>query len=125
MNRLDALSDRALEIAEALGENVRGVLPRAGELFDAGGKLVVLRTGARTASTFLRRHPVVIVAAIAGAGLVWYGMHRRAKRAQSEEEHEAIEGGAKRVDARRVRRSGQQSGAARVEDSAGEDHYSI
>lgn len=122
MNRLDALSDRALEIAEALGENVRDVLPRAGELFDAGGKLVVLRTGARTASTFLRRHPVVIVAALAAAGLVWYGMHRRAQRARSGEEHQAIEGGAKRVDAKRAKRRNQNTEHAPADESAG---YSI
>lgn len=101
MNRIEAISGRALELASSVGENVRQALPRAGQLLDAGAKLGVLKTGARVAGKFVRRNPAVIAAALAGAGLLWYAAHRRAKRAEQGEERGAIEGSARRVEAKR------------------------
>ena len=99
MNRIDAISERALELAGSVSDNVRHALPRAGHLLDAGAKLGALKTGARVAGKFVRRNPVVIAAAVAGAGLLWYAAYRRAKR--NGENGEAIEGSARRVEARR------------------------
>ncbi len=103
MNRIEAISERALELAGSVGDNVRNVLPRAGQLLDAGAKLGVLKTGARVAGTFVRRNPVVVAAAVAGAGLLWYAARRRAKRAEAGEgtARKPIEGSARRVDAKR------------------------
>lgn len=102
MNRIESFSERALELASSVGDNVRHALPRAGHLLDAGAKLGVLKSGARVAGTFVRRNPVIIAAAVAGAGLLWYAARRRAKRAeQGNEDREAIEGSSRRVDARR------------------------
>jgi hypothetical protein len=103
MNRIEAISGRALELASTVGDNVRQALPKAGQLLDAGAKLGVLKSGARVAGKFVRRNPVVIAAAAAGAGLLWYAAHRRAKRAEEgdRESRGTIEGTARRVDAKR------------------------
>ncbi len=103
MNRIEAISERALELASSVGDNVRLALPKAGQLLDAGAKLGVLKSGARVAGTFVRRNPVMIAAAVAGAGLLWYAAHRRAKRAEAEngEGRKPIEGSARRVEAKR------------------------
>lgn len=98
MNRIDSLSGRALELAQLVGDNVKSAIPRAGQLLDAGAKLGVVKSGARAAGTFVRRNPVLVAAAVAGAGLLWYAAHRRAKRAH--EDSEAIEGSARRVEAK-------------------------
>ncbi|HEV8693381.1 MAG TPA: hypothetical protein VGQ93_04215 [Lysobacter sp.] len=105
MNRIDSLSERALELAQLVGDNVKHAVPRAGQLLDAGAKLSVVKSGARVAGSFVRRNPVLIAAAVAGAGLLWYAAHRRAKRAQHAgngegDDREAIEGSARRVEAK-------------------------
>lgn len=104
MNRFDSLSERAQRLAGIMGENVRHAMPRAGQLFGTGGKLVALKTGTRNAGTFVRRHPVMLAATVAGAGVLWYVLRQRAGRVQRGEEREAIEGTAQRVDARRAAR---------------------
>lgn len=104
MNRIDSLSERALELAQVVGSNVRQAIPNAGQLLDAGAKLGALKAGARVAGTFARRHPAMIAAAVAGAGLLWYAAHRRAKREANAEQREAIEGSARRVEAKRAPR---------------------
>lgn len=104
MNRIEAISERALELASSVGGNVRhALLPKAGQLLDAGAKLGVLKNGARVAGKFVRRNPVIVAAVVAGAGLLWYTAHRRAKRAErgNSEDHDTIEGSARRVDAKR------------------------
>lgn len=100
MNRIEAISERALELASSVGDNVRLALPKAGQLLDAGAKLGVLKSGARVAGSFVRRNPMVIAAAVAGAGLIWYAARRRAKRAEAEG-RKPIEGSARRVEAKR------------------------
>lgn len=106
MNRIESISERALELASNVGDSMRGALPRAGQLLDAGAKLGVLKAGTRVAGTFVRRHPAAIAAALAGAGLLWYAAHRRAKREANGEgrERKAIDGSAKRVEAKRGNR---------------------
>jgi len=101
MNRIESISERALELASSVGDNMRHALPRAGQLLDAGAKLGVLKSGARVAGTFVRRNPAVIAAAVAGAGLLWYAAKRRARRVEEEQDEHAIEGSSRRVEARR------------------------
>jgi hypothetical protein len=102
MNRIESISERALELASSMGDNVRQALPKAGHLLEAGAKLGVLKTGARVAGKFARRNPVLVAAAIAGAGVLWFAARQRAKRAeQGNGDREAIEGNARRVEARR------------------------
>jgi hypothetical protein len=102
MNRIESISERALELASSVGDNMRHALPHAGQWLDAGAKLGVLKSGARVAGTFVRRNPAMIAAAVAGAGLLWYAAHRRAKRAeQGNGKGRTIEGSAKRVEAKR------------------------
>ena len=103
MNRIESISERALELASSVGGNVRDALPRAGQWLDAGAKLGVVKSGARVAATFARRHPAVIAATVAGAGLLWSAAHRRAKRAEegNGKRGQTIEGSARRVEAKR------------------------
>ncbi|MEO6264123.1 MAG: hypothetical protein ABIO58_04035, partial [Luteimonas sp.] len=63
-----------------------------------GAALGALKTGTRIATKFVRRNPAVAVAAAAGAGLLWYAVHRKAKQA----ENGAIEGRATRIEAKRA-----------------------
>jgi hypothetical protein len=127
MNTIESISERALELASSVGDNMRHALPRAGQLLDAGAKLGVVKTGARVAATFARRNPAVIAAAVAGAGLLWYAARRRAKRAeQGNGKGETIEGSARRVEAKRgdgarrsrASRSGGSRSASRSQRSA-------
>ena len=127
MNRIESISERALELASSVGDNMRHALPRAGQLLDAGAKLGVVKSGARVAATFARRNPAVIAAAVAGAGLLWYAARRRAKRAeQGNGKGDTIEGSARRVEAKRgdgarrsrASRSGGSRSASRSQRSA-------
>ena len=59
-------------------------------------RLTTRARGGRIATRLVRRNPVLAGAAIAGAGLLWYAAHRRAKQAEGG----AIEGTATRVDAK-------------------------
>jgi len=101
ISKLNSLPERALELASGVGDNLKHVVPAAGRWLETGVKLGALRSGAKVAGAFVRRNPVIAVAAVAGAGLLWYAAHRRAKRLENGEDHEAIEGSAKRVETRR------------------------
>lgn len=119
MSRFDRFPDRAVELANSVcelansvGDRLRGAMPsdvgdrvrralpsRAGGLLEAGVALGALKTGSRAASLFVRRNPTVAVAALAGAGLLWYAAHRRAQKA----ERGLLEGRSRRVDVTAVR----------------------
>ena len=101
MSKFTSLPERALELASQVGDSFKHVVPHAGKWLAAGAKLGALKSGARVAGVFVRRNPVVAIAAAAGAGLLWYAAHRRARQAGNGMEAGAIEGSAKRVDARR------------------------
>ena len=113
MTKLTSLPERALDLASLLGDNLRNVgdnlrhsvpsmTQHAGQWLDAGAKLGALKGGARVAGGFVRRNPVLIAAAVAGAGLLWYAAKRRARQAEDElNGQEAIEGSSRRVEARR------------------------
>lgn len=118
MIKLSSLPVRALDLADAVGDNLKHMAPRAGDWVSTGMKLGALRTGAHVAGGFLRRHPVLMVASVAGAGLLWYAAKRRSEQAEQGNtgrgtrsarggnRSNAIEGSSRRVDAR----SGDESG---------------
>lgn len=103
MTRLTSLPERALELASLMGDNLKQAVPtvghHAGKWLETGVKLGALKGGVRVAGGFMRRHPVLVAASVAGAGLLWYAAHR--KKVQREN-GEAIEGSARRVEARRA-----------------------
>ena len=92
------LPDRALELATQVGEGIKSRVPdRAMKWVETGAAIGAVKTGAKVATKFVRRNPAIAVAAVAGAGLLWYAARRRAKQA----EDGAIEGQSRRVDAKR------------------------
>lgn len=112
MSRFDRLPDRALGLANDVGDRIRHAMPsnvgdrvrralpsRAGGLLEAGVALGAMKTAGRTATVFVRRNPAIAVAALAGAGLLWYAAHRRAQKA----ERGLLEGRSRRVDVTALR----------------------
>ena len=122
MNKLNSLQDRALMLVSQVGDGLRQAVPdNAGKWLQTGAALGALKAGSRVATTFVRRHPVATVATIASAGLLWYLARRRAQR----EVHEALEGSATHVTAKRTGSNGhgksRSSGTAR-KTSARSEH---
>lgn len=98
MSTIDRLPGRALELAAQVGEGIKSHVPdRALKWVETGAALGAAKTGARVATKFVRRNPAIAVAAVAGAGLLWYAARRRAKQV----EEGAIEGQSRRVEAKR------------------------
>lgn len=96
MGKLDKTQDRALELIDGIGDGLRRKLPdRAAQWIETGAALGALRIGTKAAGTFVRRNPVLVGAAVAGAGLLWLAARRRAKR------QTVIEGRATRLGKRR------------------------
>jgi hypothetical protein len=107
----DVVPDRALRLADQVGVTLKDAVPdRALRWVETGAALGALRTGTRTAGKFVRRHPVALVAAAAGAGVVWYALRQRAKRKangawadeHTEDTGTTVEGRARRIEARRA-----------------------
>lgn len=100
--KLIALPEKALDLAGKFGGEVMELVPRAGQWLDAGVKIGAVKTGSKIALKFVRRHPVATVATVVGAGALWYIAHRKAKQARNGDGREAIEGSARRVEAKRA-----------------------
>lgn len=103
MSRLDFLQDRALQVAGQIGDGIRNVPDHAQKWFKAGVAAGAARAGGKAMIRSTRRHPVVAATTAAAAlaavaGLMVYA-HRRRRAAQAEE---AIEGQARRINARRA-----------------------
>ncbi|MGQ4660746.1 hypothetical protein [Lysobacter sp. F6437] len=99
MSRFDSYPDRALELADRVGDSIKHLVPsNAGRWLETGAKLGALKGGARIAGAFVRRNPAIVVATAAGAGLLWYAARRKQRQAADA----PIEGSAKRVEARRA-----------------------
>ena len=107
MSKFTSFPERALELVSSVGDNIKQHVPKAGQWLETGVKLGALKTGARTAGGFIRRNPVIAVAAVAGAGLLWYAAARR--KAKQQAEGDPIEGSARRIDARRADSNGSAS----------------
>lgn len=97
MSKFTSLPERALELASQVGDSFKHVVPHAGKWLETGAKLGVLKKGTHVAGAFVRRNPAVAIAAAAGAGLLWFVARHQAKK----KEAGAIEGSARRVDARK------------------------
>ncbi len=100
MNRsLSTLPGRALKLASQLGDGIRDVVPdKAIGWVETGAALGALKTGSKVATKFVRRNPIITIAAAAGAGLLLYAAKRRALKTQDG----AIEGRSKRIEAKRA-----------------------
>ena len=102
MNTFERIPERALELASRVGGGLRDAVPdQAIKWVETGAALGAAKSGARVATKLVRRNPFIAVAAVAGAGLLWYAARRRAKQNGNAD---AIEGRAKRVEARRESR---------------------
>ena len=96
MDKLDKAQDRALELLGEIGDGLRKAVPgKAIQWVETGAAIGVVKTGARVATKFVRRNPILATAAIAGAVLLWYAARRRARQAEAG----PIEGSATRVEA--------------------------
>lgn len=114
MSTIEDLPGRALELAAHVGEEIKSRVPdRAMKWVETGAALGAARTGAKVATKFVRRNPVIAVAAIAGAGLLWYAARRRAKQA----EDGVIEGESTRIEAKRSRGTNGSGGKPRARRS--------
>lgn len=82
MNKLDDYTDRVVDLAGKVGDAVKEHLPEhAMRWIETGAAIGAVKTGSRVASKFVRRNPVLAVAAIAGAGLLWYATRQRRQAA--------------------------------------------
>ena len=96
MGKLERTQDRTLELLADVGEGLRRKLPdKAVQWVETGAALGALRVGTQVAGKFVRRNPVLVGAAVVGAGLLWLAARQRSKR------KEVIEGEAKQVRALR------------------------
>lgn len=100
MSKFTQITDKALHLAGQAGTQLKHLMP-ADKLLQTGAALGAVKAGSRVAGRFVRRNPALTVAAaaVAGAGLVWYAVHRKRQQAQ---EGAAIEGRARRIEARRI-----------------------
>ena len=100
---LSNLPERALQLATQVGEGIKDAVPdRAIKWVETGAALGALRTGTRVATKLVKRNPAIAVAAVAGAGLLWYAARRKARHAANGGSDEAIEGRATRVEPKRA-----------------------
>lgn len=110
MSKLDLLPERALDLASQAGDALRTMAPKASTLLNTSMKLGAARAGAKAGMMIIRRNPVIAVATLAGAGLIWYAARRRARNAENGQ-GQTLEGSAKRIDARREDGEGRRSGS--------------
>ncbi|MGN7833064.1 hypothetical protein ACTJI2_15800 [Pseudoxanthomonas sp. 22568] len=104
MSKLTIITDRALELVSQAGSNLKQAMPKnADKLLQTGVVLGAAKTGAKTAGKFIRRNPVVAVAAAAGIGLLAYAAYRKRKRDAADA---PIEGKSRRIEARKVNGTG-------------------
>lgn len=117
MNTFERIPERALELASRVGDGLRDAVPDSAiKWVETGAALGVAKSGARAATKLVRRNPVFAVAAVAGAGLLWYAARRRAKQNESAD---ATEGRTKRIEAKRQSRgNGQSRRAGRRQSTA-------
>jgi hypothetical protein len=120
MNTFERLPERALELASRVSDGIKDAVPdRAVKWVETGAALGALKTGTRMATRVVRRNPVIAVAAVAGAGLLWYAARRRAKQEASQ----PGEGRAKRIEAKREsRQRGNGQRSRRAQSTAADSH---
>src|SRR5580765_1435282 len=100
LNKFDDYSDRVADLAGKVGDAVKEHIPdHAMRWIETGAAIGAIKTGSRVARTVIKRNPVIAVAAVAGAGLLWYAARRRARRVDAD--GNAIDGEATRITATR------------------------
>jgi hypothetical protein len=81
MRKLDQAQDRALELLGEIGDGLRKKVPdKAVQWLETGAALGALRAGSKVAGTFVRRNPVLVGAAVLGAGVLWFAARQRNKQ---------------------------------------------
>ena len=103
MSKLTTITDRAMDLVSQAGTSLKHVGPGASKLLQTGAALGAVKTGGRVAAKFVRKNPVVAVAAALGVGVLAYAAHRKRKL---EALNAPIEGKSKRIEAKRVNGSG-------------------
>ena len=103
MSKLTTITDRAMDLVSQAGTSLKHVGPSATKLLQTGAAMGAVKTGGRVAVKFVRRNPVVAVAAALGVGVLAYAAHRKRKR---DEAHAPIEGRSKRIEPKRVSGTG-------------------
>ena len=109
MSKLTTITDRAMDLVSQAGTSLQHVVPRASKLLQTGAALGAVKTGGRVAVGFVRRNPVVAVAAALGVGVLAYAAHRKRKR---DALNAPIEGKSKRIQAKRVNGTGKARSAS-------------
>lgn len=99
MSKFTTITDKALDLVSQVGSNIKDVVPSASKLMQTGVVLGAAKTGGKVAIAFVRRNPVIAVAAALGMGVMAYAANRKRKHEQA---GKPIEGRSKRVEARRV-----------------------
>lgn len=102
---LESLPERTLSLMGQVGDGMKHMVASGDRWLDTGAKIGALKSGSKLAMTFVRRHPAATVATVAGAGVLWYLARRRAKQMENGD-GEAIEGSARRIEAKRGGRGG-------------------
>jgi hypothetical protein len=103
MSKLTTITDRAMDLVSQAGTSLKHVGPSATKLLQTGAAMGAVKTGGRVAVKFVRRNPVVAVAAALGVGVLAYAAHRKRKR---DEANAPIEGRSKRIEPKRVSGTG-------------------
>lgn len=103
MSKLTTITDRAMDLVSQAGASLKHVGPSATKLLQTGAAMGAVKTGGRVAVKFVRRNPVIAVAAALGVGVLAYAAHRKRKR---DEANAPIEGRSKRIEAKRVNGTG-------------------
>ena len=103
MSKLTTITDRAMDLVGQAGTSLKQVGPGAAKLLQTGAALGAVKTGGRVAVKFVRRNPVVAVAAALGVGVLAYAAHRKRKQ---EALNAPIEGRSRRIEAKRVNGTG-------------------
>ena len=103
MSRLTIITDRAMDLVSQAGTSLKQVGPSASKLLQTGAAMGAVKTGGRVAVKFVRRNPVIAVAAALGVGVLAYAAHRKRKK---DALNAPIEGRSKRIEAKRVNGTG-------------------
>ncbi len=103
MSKLTLITDRALDLVSQAGAGLKQVGPSASKLLQTGAAVGAVKTGGRVAVKFVRRNPVIAVAAALGVGVLAYAAHRKRKQ---DALNAPIEGRSRRIEAKRVNGTG-------------------
>ncbi|MEO6102239.1 MAG: hypothetical protein ABIP44_01200 [Pseudoxanthomonas sp.] len=103
MSKLTTITDRAMDLVTQAGTSLKHVGPSATKLLQTGAAMGAVKTGGKVAAKFVRKNPVVAVAAALGVGVLAYAAHRKRK---NDEANAPIEGRSKRIEAKRVNGTG-------------------